>query len=270
MALKILYQSKELSRSTNESKYKVTYYGKQDEIDAYIATLEIGVTQAQGKTLTMWHKSNYGADLYQVETEYTETFEWGSYSNVGPTVVGKKSATLSVRNLQLPLEHLDNYLCNWNNILIQLADSKEDTTTPDWWYDLGKNAEGYIDEIPDEDADTYRWIKSAGERPTQADSDGKHWYIVEYPTKPGVEYYDWAVFVVTQSARYRSPSAAGQAVSNTINTITGPTNDFGLGGGGYNWKHDEASIQYDGKAWIVTNVYTLSGDALGWDEDIYG
>lgn len=87
MALKILYQSKEKSRTQNEFKNKITYYGTESEVDTYIATLEIGVTQNEG-TLTAWRKSNTGGNIYQVETEYTTSYDPGMFSNVSQTVVG--------------------------------------------------------------------------------------------------------------------------------------------------------------------------------------
>ena len=83
----------------------------------------------------------------------------------------------------------------------------------------------------------------------------------------GVEYYDMACFVVTETAKYKSASSAGNAVSKNINRTVSPSNDFGIGGG--NWKLDEVSVQYNGKHWYATSVYTRSGDSNGWDQDIY-
>lgn len=83
----------------------------------------------------------------------------------------------------------------------------------------------------------------------------------------GVEYYDFAVFVVTETAKYRTASAAGSAVSKNINRITSPSEDFGISGG--DWKLDEVTVQYNGKNWLATSTYTRSGDSQGWDTDIY-
>lgn len=267
MALKILYQSKEKSKNGSQQKYKVTYYGKENQIDSLIATLEIGTSTAEGCYLSSWTKSNYGADLYQVVLEYTQSYEWGSYSNVPSTVVGKKSATLSVRNIQLPIEWLkdhgsQNYLTNWNYYLIGRAESEDESIeTPAWW----ETAQTPI--IPIADRTNYRWIKSISELPLEADTEGKYWFIVEQPQKPGVQVLDYALFVVTESAKYRTASAAGSAINKSINTITSPSNTFGLNWG--DWKLDQASVSYDGKAWIGTCVYTHSGDDQGWDTDLY-
>lgn len=268
MALKKLYQSREKSKSGTEQQYKVVWYGKETEVDALIATLTIGTSEAEGCYLQRWHKTQNGADIWQVELEYTQSFEWGSYSNVPPTVVGQKSAQLSVKNLQLPLENLENYLWNWNYYLIQKADSKENTSLPSWWESLGKDSQGYLQEIPDADADDYKWVHSMSEKPDGPDEQGNRWYFVAMPTKPGVDYYDWATFVVTESAKYRSASSAGSAINKNINHIIAPSNTFGLNWG--NWKLSEANVSYDGKAWIGTCVYEHSGDELGWDESLYG
>jgi len=83
----------------------------------------------------------------------------------------------------------------------------------------------------------------------------------------GVEYYDLACFVVSETAKYSSARSAGQAISTNINTIVSPTETFGITGG--NWKLDEATIQYNGKHWYATMVFTHSGDSLGWDSDLY-
>ena len=83
----------------------------------------------------------------------------------------------------------------------------------------------------------------------------------------GVDYYDMSCFVITESAKYKSATSAGNAVSKNINKIISPDNTFGITGG--NWKYDEASISFNGKYWVATSVYTRSGDDKGWDVDIY-
>ena len=88
------------------------------------------------------------------------------------------------------------------------------------------------------------------------------------PQNLGVEYYDLACFVVSETARYSSARSAGNAISRNINTITTPSETFGITGG--NWKLDEATIQFNGKHWYATMVYTRSGDDEGWDLDLYG
>lgn len=108
------------------------------------------------------------------------------------------------------------------------------------------------------------WITSVSELPTEPDTEGNYWTILKEPTKPGVDYYDVAYFVVTETAKYGSATAAGNAVSKNINTITSPSNTFGISG---SWKYDDASISFNGKYWVATSTYTCSIDE--WDEDLY-
>lgn len=173
------------------------------------------------------------------------------------TVVGSKSAQLSVRNIQMPLEHHANYLAKWNHYLF----GKGASGLPGFY----ENAKEAV--VPSNEVETYMWAKTRGEVPAGKDDNGQYWVELAAPTKPGVDYYDLACFVITESAKYTSASKAGSAVSKSINRIKSPGEDFGINGG--NWKLDEANVSYDGKYWIGTNVYTRSGDDQGWDEDLY-
>ena len=66
-------------------------------------------------------------------------------------------------------------------------------------------------------------------------------------------------------ASYNTASAAGSAISKSINVVT--TNfqyDFGLGG---QWKLDDAQVRYTGNTWLGINTYTRAYDY--WDPDLY-
>lgn len=256
MALKVAYQGLEVSRSSNEKIYKETFYGTYDECLAKSQSLIIGTFIENKGYFTGFSITPKEANLYSIQLQYTISYKGSNFSNTDETLVGKKSAQLSVRNIQMPLQSLDNYLAKWNHYLIGLGD----VPVPSWW----ETAKNILIDISDRK--NYMWIKSIGEIPLQPNQQGKYWKILKQPTKAGVQYYDWACFVVTQLSRYRSSSAAGNAVNKTINTISSPDNTFGLSG---QWKHDEANISYDGNDWICTSVYTLAGDYKGWDKDIY-
>lgn len=253
MALQYLYQGKQISQNKNEAIYKQTLYGKLTEIDSYIATLTIGSNVGGKGYLKSWTKTQKEADIWQVEVEYSITYDF-SFSDDSETVVGKKSAQLSVRNIQMPLESAEGYLTNWNYYLA----GKGDITTPYWW----ETADTVIIDIADRE--NFMWIKNVGELPLDKDQNGLYWRILEQPTKPGVQYYDLACFVVTISAKYRSASSAGNAISKKINCITSPAEDFNLGG---EWKLDQCSVAYDGRSWIATETYTQAIDE--WDKDLY-
>lgn len=254
MSVKLKYQSKELSRNKNQESYKETFYGSSDEIDAFISTLPAIGTSVSGKGyFTSYNKTQSEGSIYQVETQYTIEYD-ESFSNTSSTVVGQKSASLSVRNIQMPLQAHVNYLTCWNYYLIGLGDAE----TPQW-HSTAKDTLINVD-----DRKSYQWVKSTSQMPLEANEDGQYWHVLEQPIKPGVEYFDKACFVVTQSAKFNSSGAAGSSISANINTITPPQNTFNVTYG--DWKYDQASVQYDGKHWIATSTYTHSGDSLGWDQ----
>lgn len=262
MAIKLKYQGKEYSKNRQQIVYKQTFVGTQSEIDTKAATCIIGALHSGKGYLQSFRKSQGNGIFWELEVEYKTTQNVDSSNDDGNTIVGKKSATLSVRNIQMPLQHLPNYKTNWNYYLAcRASNSSSLPYAPDWWYTASNS---YISIA---DRPKYNWVKSPSELPLEKDSEGKYWFILKQPKKPGVQYYDLSCFVVNISAKYGSATAAGNAISKNINKISTPEQTFGLTGG--NWKMDQASIQYDGKYWIANMTYTKSGDSLGWDTDIY-
>lgn len=255
MAATLKYQGRQQSKSKNTESYKQTYVGTQQQIDVVISGLpEIGAFVSGKGYMTSYRKSCDDGPYWSVEVEYTIEKD-SSFDNIDDTVVGKKSAQLSARSIQMPLESHDLYEARWNHYLI----GKNVVGTPGFW----ETATNTI--LTGQNNRDYMWIKSLSERPTQPDANGHYWQILEQPTKPGVQYYELACFVVTISAKYKSARAAGNAISKSMNTITSPDEDFGLDG---EWKYDDASVSYNGKHWIATSTYTRAVDE--WDKDLYG
>lgn len=256
MAISLKYQGQEKSRNRNEASFKETFQGTEAEVDSYISNLPEISTVVEGKGhLTSWRKFNSEGPIWNVEVEYTNSYD--DFNNEDTQVYGKKSAQLTVRNIQMPLEHHSDYLTKWNYYLLGLGNA----SVPTFWND----AKTIV--LTPAQRKQYMWVKSVGEIPSEPDEDGNYWTILKEPTKPGVEYYDLACFVVTETAKYGSATAAGDAVSKKINTITNPDNTFGITGG--NWKLDEVTVQYNGKNWYANSVFTRSGDDSGWDTEIY-
>ena len=217
MAITLKYQGQEKARSRNEASFKETYQGTEAEVDSYISDLPEISTAVEGKGfLTSWRKYNAEGPIWCVEVEYTTSYD--DFNNEDNQLYGKKSAQLTVRNLQMPLEHNSNYLAKWNHYLLGLGNAG----VPTFW-NTAKN----ITLTPEQRAQ-YMWITSVSELPTEPDADGNYWTILKEPTKPGVDYWDVACFVVTETAKYGSATAAGNAVSKNINTITSPSNTFGI------------------------------------------
>lgn len=261
MAVKLKYQGQEKSRNKNQSNYKETYYGTQAEIDAFLsesADIRIGIFNEGKGYVSSWRKSQMDGIFYQLEVDYTITYD-DKPDDLSDAEVGKKSATLSVRNLQLPLENHPNYQIRWNHYLY----SKNGASLPSWWATMTD-----IDDMTATMQANYQWAKYPTDVP-KVDADGNKWKRLRKPTMPGVEVYDFAVYVVTISAKYRSATAAGTAMAKYINEIKTPDEDFGLTKTGYNWKMDDCSVSYSGSAWIATMTYTRSGDNKGWDTRLY-
>lgn len=252
MALQYAYQGKQISRNKNQANYKETLYGSLTQIDTYIAGLQIGTRDATKGYLRSWTKTQKQANIWQVEVEYSISYDF-DFTDEAETVTGKKSAQLSVRNIQMPLESHPNYRTIWNHYLIS-----NNGMAPTWVFDKTDIL------LSADEAKNYRWIKSLGELPLPDGTSDQIWQVAADMQKKGVEYYDMALFVVTISAKYNSASAAGNSIGKNINKITSPSQDFGLGG---QWKYDQASVSYDGKSWIATSVYTRAADQ--WDPQIY-
>lgn len=254
MAATLKYQGREQSKNKNLQSYKQTWQGTQTQIDSFIGSLPAIGTKTDKGFMTSYRKSQADGYFWNLEVQYTIEKNNDFNNSDEDTVVGKKSATLSARCIQMPLESADAYLTNWNYYLI----GKQGLSTPSFW----NTATDTI--LTGQNNKDYMWIKSLGQRPIQPDQNGKYWQLLQKPQKPGVQYYDLAIFVVTISAKYRSATSAGNAIKKSINTVTSPDQDFNLGG---QWKYDDASVSYDGKHWIATSTYSRAVDK--WDSDLY-
>lgn len=259
MAIKEKHLGKSKTISKNSVSKKESYYGTVAEVDTFVAAQTMNsYVDGKGYLSEISIQDMDGGGMQSVELTFTVETEDQSGS-AASSVVGVKSAQMSVRNIQMPLEAHKNYRTNWNYFLIALGD---DATLPEWY----ETATNVI--IPVADRKKYRWIQSYSELPTEIDQETSlYWNVLAMPDKPGVSNYDFQCYVVTESAKYNSPNDAGNAISKTINTITPPETTFNITGG--NWKHDEASVSYDGKRWIATSTYTHSGDSAGWDSELY-
>lgn len=252
MPIKYSYQGKEASRDKNESTYKETLYGSEQQVNTHIGGLTIGnYTQGKG-FLKSWHKTQMDPYNWQVEVEYSETFDF-QFSDDAEQVIGKKSASLSVRAIQMPLESRQGYKAIWNHYLFS-----NNQMAPIWTLDRTDVL------LTPQQRQHYMWAKSLSELPTEKDANGNYWGVAAYPSKPGVQYYDMACFVVTITAKYNSASAAGTALAKNINKIVSPSEDFSLGG---EWKYDAAEVIYNGKNWVATQTYTRAIDQ--WDKQLY-
>jgi hypothetical protein len=253
------YQGREQSRSRDEAIYTETWYGTETEVDEYISTLSIGTYVQDKGYLHQWEKKQDNPVVWQVEVTYRVTFSTyddvnEEYDDPESTTPSPKTYTLSVRNIQKPLELHPNYRACWNHYLIGLGDVPLPA-----WYSTATNTMLDINARK-----IYMWVSSISEIPLDPDVTNKYWKIVGYRLKPA-EVYDEACFVVTEKSKHKTSAQAGQAISHNINQIGDPPHKFGITGG--EWKLDEGSVEHDGKRWIATRSWTR---AEVWDADLYG
>lgn len=176
MNLTLKYQGQEKAQSKNETSYKETWQGSESDIDAYISSSCTVGTFVSGKGyLTSFRKYNAGGCIYNVEVEYTIQYSSSTFDNTPDTVVGQKSAQLSVRTLSMPLEAHPNYRTNWNYYFL----GRGTTVIPPDYYTVKNTL------IAPAWRKTYMWVKTIGEIPLEAD-EGKYWTILATPTKPRI------------------------------------------------------------------------------------
>lgn len=171
------------------------------------------------------------------------------------TAWGEKSASLDGSMLSLPLETLENYLTKWNHYLFCHPDIKEVPA----WYEEAKDPV-----LDDKQAQCYAWGMTLNDVPVV---NGVKWKILKAPSKPGVNSRDIGVYTITETAKFKSPTAAGNMVAGKLNRIGKPYTTFGISGG--DWKCDRVAVRFQNDKWLATLTWTRSGDENGWDKDIY-
>ena len=232
-----------------------SYEGTEAEIDTLLAGHVIGEGSEDG-TLAAKSKGQVGGSIWGAELRYEISGDGGGSATPPSNAWGSKSATLRGSMLSMPLQNHPSYRAKWDHYLA--AAPGVAATIPAWWDTattvlLSGTAEK-----------NYRWISDISDRPT---TGGAQWQILKAPTKPGTSSYEVATYSITETAKYKTASAAGSAVAGKLNRIGSPSEKFGITGG--NWKCDDASVQYDGKRWLATTTWTRSGDNRGWDAELY-
>lgn len=249
----VKYQSRVKEQDSNGCISTLIYLGKQEEALSIQANHPIGEQGDAGrlKSNRVYQES---PNLWACELRYESDVN-GQYATAPNTAYGKKSAQLKGSMLSMPLESHPDYRTCWN---YYLAASPGTSAVPSWW------ATAKDTTLSNTDAQKYRWVKSPSECPM--DKKGL-WRIIKAPEMPGVESYDVATYSITESARFGSPTSAGNFVSNRLNKIGSPSTTFSISGG--TWKCDDASVSWSGKYWLATLTWTKSGNDKGWNTKLY-
>lgn len=269
--LTLQHCTRQVSRSRTEKTIRETWVGTQAEVDQKINTLVFRENIANYGYLSSWDKRQRGGALYEVEIEWSLSYNPDGFMSDEEQLDQVEKSTLSTANISLPLQGARNYRTNWNYYLIALGDSTG--IIPSWYY----TATDTFLQPGSADFFKYRWVKQLSEVPTQQDKlTGTYWQVVKSgtttckPRKLGVQSYDYSTYVITEIKQFSTQQDAGAAVSKYVNRIVDipPNGDFGVTRTNCDWKIDDAQVSFNGDKWEVTTTYTMSGYG-GWDKDLY-
>lgn len=272
--MKLIYQGETYERNEKGDIFRKIYTGEKEELEHYLAGLEIGCGEWEGQYVSSAVLSQKDGPLWNLELTWTDPSSNSYFSRKPNTAYGEKSAKLECSCITVPLETLPSYRKHWDHYLIigELADSEGTLYTehsPDVLPPFWETADASF-LMPAEFLNEFRWIRDPQECPVYVGNDRRKWRIFATPTKPGIAYVDRAVYRITESVRCRTAKQAGEFAANVINKITVPFERFGIKHSADCWKCDSASIHWNGKDWIASMVYTMSPDLRGWDKELYG
>ena len=283
--LSIKHATRQINKEQKQESVSITWQGTKPEVEAYLATLTLGNWYDGLGQFTSSRISQEAGPIWLLELFYVVTYDDnGEIANDDDEVSGPNTQTLQAHTMSMPLETAPGYLTRWNHFLVgkywvdtQNVVHDYTTVVPAWW------ATATNTYMAPTDAVHYMWVKSLDSVPVpETDEDGNvksYWCVVKdpnnnvacKPVKVGVETYDKAFYVITEVGEHRSKTKAGWATAELINTVVRSPllGDFGVTPSGYDWKVDSIDIAYDGRRWRASRTYTRSGDALGWDPDLY-
>ena len=252
MSVTVKYASRQVERTDSGIVTTLAWTGPKQEIEDFGASIDPGAGGDDGmlESVRVYQDSGH---LWICERRYRRDLNNELPARNPNATFGKKSASLHGSMLSMPLEANPKYKANWNHYLVAAPGV---TAVPDWW----ETAKDTIIIDPQK----YAWIKSLGEIPV---TNGKRWSELKEPQKKGISSYDLSTYSVTETAKFTSPEAAGRMVADKLNRIGKPDQTFGIAGG--NWNCDDASVSYHDRAWFATLTWTRSGDAEGWDQELY-
>lgn len=246
------FQSRRRERTKNGTKTTLIYSGTYEAILQLQNELPPDFVDANMGQVVSSVMTQETPKIWHLEVLYTTDTE-GELSIRPKKKPGDKEHELSGGVLSLPLESAPGYLTCWNHYLFAAPEAKG--AKPAFF----ASAKDTV--IAGANAVIYAWGKSLSDLP-------QGWSVVGTPIKPGVTSRDKATYSITEKIYCQTDTAAGSVVANKLNKIGSPSKKFGISNGG-NWKCDDAQVTWDGNYWVAHLTWTLSGDAKGWDKDLY-
>lgn len=259
----------------------VTYQATQAQLEAQIGTSPwtIGTVDNEWGRLDNIELKPESGPFWNAILTYVNPPDAGIRISIGSSN-SPTQRTLSVIMKSLALQTKDNYEYIWNHILIYL-----DTNNYNYATDVGDihqwTSSNYKTPINASNGHL-KWIRDASEIPTdpvftdqtttvngqqQTTSVAHYWKIAYEATKPGVQYYEFPTYEVTQSGRYRSLTGIDwwrQNAPGKVVTLT-TTQTFGITDG--EWLCLGGTVHYDGKTYEASCTYQWTPGE--WDRDLY-
>lgn len=254
------YQGFTKTITKNNQIVKETWHGFKNVISGFVEDNKVGSSGVYGELTNIQFTCKEGP-IWKAELTWEKLNSSGDENWVNPEDnYGPERSSLTTRQNQMSIETHHNYKLNWNNFFIIRKEGTHDQADQGITYYW--NVATIEDNIPEEYAEDFKWIKDRDDLP-------EGWEILYPPQMPGVEYYFIPYYELTQIGTHGKREQTAWAVSQIAGKIANPTNgDFGIveqhGG---NWLCQGATINYDGKYWVAQCSYTWSPD--GWEPEIY-
>lgn len=258
MGTTVKYQSRQREKTENGIRTTMTYQGTYDDILEKQKTMLIGDVDPDYGELQKSNLHQTGPAIWNLELEYIQDSLGVDVVLRPNTRIGAKQSSCVTSTFQLALEKNTNYRTKWNYYLFAAPGI---SVIPSFW-DTARNTI-----MTDENAEKYAWGKDIGDAPRG--SSGVPWKVLKEPTKPGVTGYGYPTATVTELIRCRSPKHAESVINRKLNKIGFPENFSGVVNA-VNWLCDSVRVSFNGTCWVAELTWTASGDADGWDRELYG
>ena len=270
VAIKYMGQTRTKDVSNNQT-IQLTYQSTKDKLLTAINNLTIGGKDDDYGYLSNIELKQDAGPFWNAVLTYTSNDPYSIIINIG-SASGPTTYTCTTVMKSLALQTRENYKYIWNHILIYL--DTDDYNPPSYETVAALNSSNYKSIINASNGHL-KWIKEANEMPTEpvyeetvgANNETvqtpHYWKIAYQCSKPGVEYYEFPTYEITQSSRSRGQPTWWK--NNLPGKVIAPSNTFGIVGG--EWLCHGGQIHYDGKAYDASCTYQWTPD--DWDDDLY-
>lgn len=262
--------SKDLGNATTR---QLVYQSTKDVLKTAAESLTIGSHDNTYGYLTNWDLRQDGTGpFWTLTVTYSNQDPYSITVNIG-TASSPTTYTCNTIMKSLALQTKSNYCYIWNHVLIYL--DTDDYTPPAYAQVSALNSSNYKT-ITNSSSGHLKWVKDANEMPTdpvyvdeipaggtEPVATPHYWKIAYECSKPGVDYYEFPTYEITQSSRSRGQPTWWK--NNLPGKIVAPSNTFGITGG--QWLCHGGQIRYDGKAYDASCTYQWTPGT--WDTDLY-